>query len=68
MKYLKFSIDNLIDVIQALILKSVIRKNDLTAKKYDECNLTLKNICSDNVIKIIFAHLNTNSIRNKSEF
>ena len=43
-------------------------KDDLTAKKYDECNITLKTICSDNANKLIFAHLNVNSIKNKSEF
>ena len=43
-------------------------KDDLTAKTYDECNLTLKTIRSDNVNKLSFAHLNINSIRNKFEF
>ena len=43
-------------------------KDDLTAKKYDECNITLKTIRSDNTNKLIFAHLNINSIRNKFEF
>ena len=43
-------------------------KDDLTAKKYDECNITLKTIRSDNVNKLIFAHLNINSIRNIFEF
>ena len=43
-------------------------KDDLTAKKYDECNITLKTIRSDNVNKLILAHLNINSIRNKFEF
>ena len=43
-------------------------KDDLIAKKYDECNITLKTIRSDNVNKIIFNHLNVNSIRNKFEF
>ena len=43
-------------------------KDDLTAKKYDECNITLKTIRSDNANKLIFAHLNINSIRNKFEF
>ena len=40
-------------------------KDDLTAKTYDECNITLKTIRSDNVNKLTFAHLNVNSIRNK---
>ena len=40
-------------------------KDDLTAKKYNECNITLKTIRSDNTNKLIFAHLNINSIRNK---
>ena len=43
-------------------------KDGLTAKKYDECNITLKTIRSDNVNKLIFAHLNINSIRNTFEF
>ena len=43
-------------------------KDDLTAKKYDECNITLKNIRSDNANKLVFAYLNINSIRNKFEF
>ena len=43
-------------------------KDDLTAQKYDECKITLKSIRSDNVNKLIFAHLNINSIRNKLEF
>ena len=32
-----------------------------------DCNTTLKNIHSDNINKLIFAHLHINSIRNKSE-
>ena len=40
-------------------------KNDLTVRKYDKCNITPKTKCSDNVKKIVFAHLNINSIRNK---
>ena len=43
-------------------------KDELTVKKYDECNLTLKTMRSDNVNKLVFAHLNMNSIRNKLEF
>ena len=43
-------------------------KDDLSAKKYNECNVTLTTIHSDNVNKLIFAHLNINSIRNKSKF
>ena len=43
-------------------------KDDLTAKKYDECNITLKTIRSDNVNKLNFAHLNINSFRSKPEF
>ena len=39
----------------------------LTAKKYDECNITLNTIRSDNVNKLIFAHLNINLTRNKFE-
>ena len=42
--------------------------DNLTAKKYDECNMMLKTIRSNNVNKLIFAHLNESSIRNKSEF
>ena len=61
------SIDKLIEVIQTLILKSNFKDN-LTAKKYGECNITLKTIRSDNENKLIFAHLNINSIRNKFEF
>ena len=68
MKYLKFSIDILIEVIQTLILKSVVLKMILLPKKYDECNITLKTIRSDNVKKLILAHLDINSIRNKFEF
>ena len=43
-------------------------KYDLTAKKYDKCNMTLKTILSCNINKLIFAHLNTNSLRNKFKF
>ena len=43
-------------------------KDDLTAKKYGECNLAVKTICSDNINKLIFADLNINCIRNKFEF
>ena len=43
-------------------------KDDLTAKKYNECNVTMKTIHSDNVNKLIFAHLNINPIRNKFKF
>ena len=43
-------------------------KDDLTAKKYGECNITLKTIRSDNANKLVFAHLNINSIRDKFEF
>ena len=57
-KYPKVSIDKLIEVIPTLMLKSIILK----------CNITLKTICSDNVNKLVFAHLNINSIRNKFEF
>ena len=39
----------------------------LTAKKYDECNITLNTIRSDNVNKLIFAHLNINLTRSKFE-
>ena len=42
--------------------------DDLTAKKYDEYNVAVKTKCSDNVNKLIFAHLNINSVRNKFEF
>ena len=41
--------------------------DDLTAKKYDKCNITLKTKRSDNINKLIFAHLNINFIRNKFE-
>ena len=50
------------------MLRSVILKMILLPKKYDECNITLKTIRSDNVNKLIFAHLNINCIRNKFEF
>ena len=43
-------------------------KDDLTAKKHDECNITPKTIRSDNVNELIFAYLNINSIKNKFEF
>ena len=43
-------------------------KDDLTAKKHDECNITMKTIRNDNLNKLYFAHLNVNSIRNKFEF
>ena len=65
MKYLKFCIDKLIEVIQTLLSNF---KDDLTVKKYDECNITLETIRSDNANKLIFAHLNINSIKNKFEF
>ena len=39
-----------------------------SAKMYTACNTTLKNIRSDNINVLIFAHLNANSIRKKSEF
>ena len=68
MKYLKFSIDELIEVIQTLMLKSVILKMILMPKKYEKCNVTLKTIRSDNVNELIFARLIINSIRKKIEF
>ena len=43
-------------------------KDDLTSKKYDACNITLETIRSNNSNKLIFAHLNINSIRNKFKF
>ena len=43
-------------------------KDDHTIKKYDECNITLKTIRSDNVNRLIFARLSINSIINKFEF
>ena len=43
-------------------------KDALSAKIYDECNVSLKTIRSDNPNKLVFAHLNINSIRNKFEF
>ena len=43
-------------------------EHDLTARKCDECNKTLKTICKDNEIKLIFARLNINFIRNKFGF
>ena len=43
-------------------------RDDLTAKKYDECNITVKTIRSADVNKQIFAHLSINSISNKFEF
>ena len=52
MKYLKFCIDKLIGLLP---------------KKDDECNITLSTMRSDNVNKLIFAHLNINSTRNKFE-
>ena len=50
------------------MLKSVILKMILLQKKYYECNITLKTIPSDNVNKLIFAHLNINSTKIKSGF
>ena len=67
MKYLKFSIHKLTEVIQTLTLKGTILKMILLPKKYDKFNITLKAIRNDNVNKLIFAHLNINSIRNKFE-
>ena len=67
MKNLKVSTDKLIEVIRTLMLKSAILKLILLQKKYDECNITLKTIRSDNVNKLIFPHLNINSIKNKFE-
>ena len=61
----------MIEVFQTLVLKSVILKMILLPKlkkKYDECNITLKTIPSDNVNKLIFVHLYINSTRNKSRF
>ena len=43
-------------------------KEDLGDKKCNECNITLKTIPSGNVNKLIFAHVNISSIRNKFEF
>ena len=66
MKYLKFSIDKLIEVIQTLMLKSVILK--MISKTYNTCNIKLETIRGDIVNKLIFADLTINSIRNKFEF
>ena len=67
MKYLKFSIDKLMRNSNANVEEWNF-KDDHNIKKYDECNITLKTIRSDNVNKLIFAHLSINSIRNKFEF
>ena len=56
------------EVIQTLMLKSVILKMILLPKKYNQCNITLKTIHGDNVNTLIFAHLNINSVRNKFEY
>ena len=48
------------------MLKSLILKIILLPK--NTCNITLKTIRSDNANKLVFAHLNINSIRNKFEF
>ena len=50
MKYIKFSVNKLMEVIQTLMLKSVILKTILY-QKYDEYNIALKTIPSDNVNK-----------------
>ena len=42
-------------------------KDDLTAKKYDECNIALKTISFDDVNKLKFANLDVSSVRNKTE-
>ena len=55
MKYLKFFIDKLLELIQALMLKSEILKMILLPK-YHECNITLKPIRSDNVNKLFFKY------------
>ena len=39
----------------------------LSAKTYSDCNSKLKDMRSDNINKLLFAHLNINSIRNKFE-
>ena len=67
MKYLKFSIDKLIEVIQTLMLKTVILKMILLPKIRSK-QLTLKTIRSDNANQLVFAHLNINSISNKFGF
>ena len=54
--------------IQTLMLKSVILKMILLPKKCYECNITPKTIRSDNVSKLIFAHLDVNSIKNKFSY
>ena len=66
MKYLKFSIDKLIEIIQTLMLKSVMLK--MISKTYDVCNIKLETIRGDIVNKLIFADLTINSIRNKLNF
>ena len=68
MKYLKFFIDKLTEVIQMPVLYRVILKMLFLQKKYDKCNVSQKTIRSDNANKQVFAHLNINSIRNKFEF
>lgn len=40
----------------------------LSAKICSDCNTTLKNMCNDSINKLILAHWNINSIKNKSEF
>ena len=50
------------------MLKSIILKIILLPKNVMSANITLKTIHSDNANKLIFAHLNINYIRNKSEF
>ena len=43
-------------------------KDALASKTSSECNITLKNIRSGNINKLIFPHLNINPTRNKFEF
>ena len=50
------------------VLQDYIFNKTLFAKTYNDYNSTLKNIRSDNMNKLIFVHLNINSIKIKSDF
>ena len=66
MNYLGFWLDNVIKITQALLLKNVTLIKQILSKNTDG-NSLLKSLCCSNLNKLVFAHLNINSIRNKFE-
>ena len=67
MNYLGFWLNNVIKIIQALLLRNVNFDETNVNQKVTQDNRVLKSLRCNNLNKLVFAHLNINSIRNKFE-